>query len=104
MEDRLVGSFVYDSRITVPMDDRTLAHLQIVIANKLRRRERFAFTVPYSPERGTGRISMWLSPNIPTTFQFDRQLNSQLNQGWLEILRQASNSAQGLTILEEPAS
>ena len=35
---------VYHSTTTLMIDDRVLAHLQVVIINKLRRRESFTFT------------------------------------------------------------
>ena len=39
-----VGMLVYNGRMTLPIDDRVLAHLQVVVINKLRRRESFTFT------------------------------------------------------------
>ena len=41
---RLMGTLTYDSKLAVSFDDRILAHLQVVIGNKLRRGEPFFFT------------------------------------------------------------
>jgi len=39
-----VGKFTYQSGPRIDIEDRTLAHLQVVIANKLRRNESFIFS------------------------------------------------------------
>ena len=66
-----MGTLKYDSTITAEFDDRTLAHLQVVIWSKLRRGEHFAFT--FGDEAPPAqRTSVWCSPTIPMAFQFEQ--------------------------------
>ncbi len=55
---------------SVELDDRVLAHLQVVIYAKLRRNEAFAFTWNHGSEHGGGRSSIWLHPTTPLQFFF----------------------------------
>lgn len=52
-------------------EDHTLAHLQIVIVNKLRRRESFAFSWVEPVSSGSGRGTIWLHPSANLLFRFD---------------------------------
>jgi hypothetical protein len=96
-----MGTLTYDSRLTAEFDDRTLAHLQVVIWSKLRRSEHFAFTwVDDSTE--SRRTSMWCAPTIPMVFQYDRPEPQELNPRWIELLTKSANSGAGLRPLPEP--
>jgi len=96
-----MGTLNYDSRITVELDDRTLAHLQLVIWSKLRRGEHFSFT--WTEESATPeRTSVWCAPNIPMVFQYDRAEPAELNPRWMELLTKSANSGAGLRLLPEP--
>ena len=59
-----MGFFVYDNRCEIPMEDRTLAHLQIVVIDKLRRREKFAMNVV----NGRTMVTVWLNAYSPVMF------------------------------------
>lgn len=83
------------------IDDRTLAHLKVVIAAKLRRQENFFLSWTNEPEAGSGRISLWLSPSIPLQFRFYGSRQPQLNRAWLEVLTDLSHTARGLIIVSE---
>jgi len=96
-----VGRLVYgNSELTVEIEDRALAHLQIVIVAKLRRNEGFLFN--WTNEPGDGRHSVWLHQAIPLRFAFDNVGFSQINRQWLESLTVSASSAGGLRIVEEP--
>ena len=96
-----MGTLTYDSTLTVRFDDRTLTHLQMVIWAKLRRGEHFAFT--WTDEKAESkRTSVWCSPTIPMTFQFDEAEATQPNPRWIELLTKSANSAGGLRPLPEP--
>jgi hypothetical protein len=97
-----MGTFTYDSRVTVSFDDRVLAHLQAVIWSKLRRSETFAFTWTDPMRSGMGRTSVWLSPHVPLAFEYFGSRQPRLNPAWIELLTKASNSPGGLTIVPEP--
>jgi hypothetical protein len=96
-----MGTMTYDSRITAELDDRTLGHLQVVIWSKLRRGEHFAFTWIEESDQQR-RTSVWCSPTIPMSFQFEGAEPPELNPRWLEVLTKAANSAGGLRLVPEP--
>jgi hypothetical protein len=97
-----MGTLFYGgSRMAIPVDDRTLAHLQIVIGAKLRRREGFFFTWKEDQSVGGGRSTVWLDPAIPLHFKFSGSRQAQINREWLDQLANSSNSSQGLQLLDE---
>jgi hypothetical protein len=93
-----MGALVYDNDRQVDLEDRTLAHLQVVIVNKLRRRESFPFT--WSDERRT--ITIWISPNTPLEFVYHGNRRPRLNRAWLEELALSASSTGGLVVVPEP--
>jgi hypothetical protein len=96
-----MGTLNYDSTITAEFDDRTLAHLQVVIWSKLRRGEHFAFTFG-GEAPPANRTSVWCSPTIPMSFRFEEPDPPELNMRWLELLTKSANSAGGLRPMPEP--
>jgi hypothetical protein len=98
-----VGALLYgDRQRRFEIDDRTLAHLQLVISAKLRRREPFFFSVREDSE-ASGRISVWMAPAIPLHFRYTGSRPPMINRRWVEALHSAANSPSGLIVLEEPA-
>ncbi len=95
-----MGSLVYDDDRVAEFDDRTLAHLEVVIVNKLRRQESFPFT--WTDETRT--VTVWVSPNTPLEFNFAGNRRPQLNREWVEELALAASSSTGLVVLPEPAT
>jgi len=66
-----MGRFIYDTMAnSVDIDDRTLAHLRIVVMNKLRRTEAFMFDVEVGD--GSGRRSFWMHPSVPIALRVCR--------------------------------
>jgi hypothetical protein len=97
-----MGRFIYDSAGTsVDIEDRTLAHLRIVIMNKLRRSESFMFDVDVAD--GSGRRSFWMSPSVPIQFHFFGSRQPRINREWVEELMVAASGPHGLTVVPEPA-
>jgi hypothetical protein len=96
-----VGRFIYDTLgNSVDIDDRTLAHLRIVIMNKLRRSESFMFDVEMGD--GSGRRSFWMHPSVPLQFHFFGGRNPQINRTWVEELMLSASGPNGLTVTPEP--
>jgi hypothetical protein len=93
-----MGTLIYDGADGFTFDDRVLAHLQAVIATKLRRREGFLliWTDRTSPE-ATLR-SIWLDPSISLQFVFAHVELPELNRDWLAILTERANSNAGLLL------
>jgi hypothetical protein len=59
-----MGKLLYGTPPTeLEVEDRALAHLQVVVVNKFRRGECFAFSLPSSPADGTGRRFRCSSPS-----------------------------------------
>ena len=79
-----------------------LAHLQLVVGAKLRRREGFFFSWRDDPALGDGRSSIWLETSIPLYFRFSSPERHQINREWLEELSLSANNAQGLFLTTEP--
>jgi hypothetical protein len=95
-----MGHILYGSTPTViDLDDRTLAHIELVTLAKLRRSESFALTVD-APDGG--RSTYWLTASSPLEFHFEvgRQ---EINRDWLDLIIDTANSTSGMRIVPEPA-
>jgi len=97
-----MGKFIYAGDFTVDFDDRLLAHLQIVIASKLRRGESFNFSWRDDPDMGDGRTILWLHPSVPLIYKFFGSRPPVINRAWIEALSQSANTPAGLRIVPEP--
>lgn len=89
--------------VSVTMTDRELAHIKFVMVNKLRRGEPFTFSWDKSEAEGGGRASIWVSKEIPLTFEFDSSEPQEMNRRWLEELAASASTVSGLVLTEEPA-
>lgn len=96
-----MGRFIYGTNgNAVDIEDRTLAHLRVVVMNKLRRSESFMFDVEIGD--GSGRRSFWMHQSVPLQFHFYGSRQPSLNRDWIEELMLAAGGANGLTIVPEP--
>jgi hypothetical protein len=96
-----MGKLVYgDGGFNIDLDDRLLAHLQIVIGAKLRRRESFYFSWVSDDDK---RNSIWVQHSIPLRYHYGDGQSHQINREWLEALTISANGASGLTVADEPA-
>ncbi len=96
-----MGYLVYGSAQEYEFEDRTLAHLKVAITMKLRRQESFLMSWTNPPERGGGRVSIWLTPSIPLAFRFAGSRAPSLNKAWLEVMNELSNTPRGLILVSE---
>jgi hypothetical protein len=98
-----MGTLVYDTKSAViPVEDRTLAHLRIVVLAKFRRHESFAFNWTSAQGSGGGRGTIWLAPGIAVYFHFEGSKEPVINREWIDLLMRSANSTAGLSILPEP--
>ena len=94
-----MGHMLYGSTPTViDLDDRTLAHIELVTLAKLRRNESFAFTLDAADG---GRSTFWLNSSSTLEFRFDvgRQ---EINREWLDLIIDTANSTGGMRVVPEP--
>lgn len=96
-----MGTFMYGGVHEYEFDDRTLAHLKIVITSKLRRQESFLMSWVLPPERGGGRMSLWLTPSVPLIFRFAGSRTPQLDKHWISVLQELSHTPRGLIVVSE---
>ena len=96
-----MGTFAYGNSGEYEFEDRTLAHLKVAISMKLRRQECFFLSWSNPAERGSGRVSLWMSPNIPSTIRFSGSKAPELNEVWLRVLNELSHTPRGLVVISE---
>lgn len=96
-----MGYLVYGGAQEYEFEDRTLAHLKVAITMKLRRQESFLMSWVNPPEKGGGRLSVWLTPSIPLAFRFSGSRAPKLNKEWLEVMNELSNTPRGLIVVSE---
>lgn len=98
-----MGTLNYvDARYTAEIDDRTLAHLQIVICNKLRRNERFTLTLSPADGFDGPATVLWLASSLPVRFSYSTAEPQVINTAWLYLLAEAAAGRTGLRIVPEP--
>lgn len=94
-----MGQLLYGSPPEVfDIDDRTLAHLEIVILAKLRRNETFSLVLDYPT--GT-RTMLWFNQHLPLQVRLD-STDHEVNRAWLDALIDSANSPGGLRVTPEP--
>jgi hypothetical protein len=95
-----MGTLKYDG-VTVEFEDRLLAHMEVVIVQKLRRQESFLMTWQESDDLGGGRTGIWLHQAVLLAFHFTTNETPQIDRGWLEKLMVSANSPMGLFVADE---
>ena len=94
-----MGSLHYGSPPTsYELDDRALAHVELVVLAKLRRNESFALSLD-GPK--AGRTTIWVNAASTLRFEFD-ETTHEINRLWLDELIDSANTTTGLRIVPEP--
>ena len=89
-----MGQLIYGTPSdSFDLDDRTLAHVEIVTLAKLRRNESFALVLP----AGTGRTTLWVSPVSSLQFRID-DAKQEIDREWLDQLIEGANAPTGLRV------
>ncbi|UTT61565.1 ATP-dependent DNA ligase [Microcella humidisoli] len=99
-----MGTLTYDSTLSADFDDRTLAHLQMVMGAKLRRNEAFYFSWKDDHSIGNGRSVIWMHPTIPISFKFFGSRPPAINREWIDELMLLANTPSGLYLVPEPTT
>lgn len=90
-----MGRLFYTPESSFDIDDRLLAHLRIVMTNKLRRSEGFMLQVP---TLNGGHASLWISPHNSLIIQFFGGRAPQIDHELIDKLIHDASSADGLTL------
>ena len=97
-----MGKLTYEGSVKVDFDDRTLAHLMLVIGNKLRHGEPFHLSWRDDPSIGDGRSTVWIHPGSALVYKFYGSRTPKLNPAWIAALAHTANSPSGLYVVPEP--
>lgn len=95
-----MGHLIYDGS-RYAFEYRLLAHLKSAVGARLRKQESFFLSWTCSPEEGSGRNSIWLSPSCPLTFRFAGSRAPQINKVWLSVLSGTSHGGRGMIVMGE---
>lgn len=95
-----MGLLIYGEWQRYEFDDRQLAHVKAAVRHKLRMHECFLMSWVQA-EHSMGRISVWMSPEIPLTFQFAGSRRPTLNEHWVRVMEHMSNTPRGMVVLSE---
>ncbi|BDZ47423.1 hypothetical protein [Naasia aerilata] len=111
-----MGYLIYGVAPAIEIEDRVLRHLQLVIIQKLRRNESFAFNWDQEPQVGVGaghggpidleeasHGSIWISQHSLLYFRYSGKRENHYNPTWLEAMMQATYRTEGLSVVPEPA-
>ena len=96
-----MGKLIYGYGEEYDFDDRVLSHVKIAIVTKLRRHESFLLNWEIPSEQGGGRISLWISRELPMAFVFAGSRPPTLNERWMEALLESSQRTGGMVIIPE---
>jgi hypothetical protein len=83
------------------LDDRTLAHLQVVVVSKLRKNEAVLLSWNVDPGKGSGRYALWIETGIPIVFRYDGSRSIRINRAWLDAMMERSYTLAGLDLMPE---
>ncbi|WP_375384592.1 hypothetical protein [uncultured Microbacterium sp.] len=95
-----MGTLFYGDA-TFEMDDRLLAHLQIIVSMKLRRGESFFLSWSVRHNEGGGRTAIWVDNGVPIRLRFSGSRPPTINREWAEKMALAANSNLGLIVTDE---
>jgi hypothetical protein len=99
-----MGSLYYGPReIAIHIEDRTLAHLRVVVTTKFRRNEAFALSLQHRDGEPGDHTTLWLHPAIPLRFVFDEPERTDLSRAWMEELVNAANTTAGIHLTDDHA-
>ena len=93
-----MGFLVYHRARAIAVEDRALAHLQIVIIDKLRRREHFGLNLRIENHL----VTMWVTCSTPLQFVYEGNRRPRLNYPWVELLAGEASLTGTLVLLPEP--
>ncbi len=82
-------------------EDRLLAHLKVVIGQKLKKQESFFLSWQKPHDQGDGRMSLWLSPYATISFHFSGSKEPEMSKDWVRALNSLAHTPRGLIAISE---
>jgi hypothetical protein len=95
-----MGTLHYDGS-SFKLEDRLLAHLQVIISLKLRRNEAFFISWTLGASHGGGREAIWIDNGVPIRLEFEGSRPPAINREWAEALAMSANTNNGLVVTNE---
>jgi hypothetical protein len=95
-----MGRLIYGPTV-YELEDRVLAHLQLVVGMKLRRSEKFFVSWRNPDAEGSGRQSLWFDNGIHLSFEYDGTRIPAVNRDWVEAMASSAASNYGLQLTDE---
>lgn len=84
------------------LDDRVLAHIQVVVGLKLRRGENFFLSWRNPQTDGAGRRqSVWIDNGMHLAFEYESATMPPINREWAETLASSAATTFGLQVTDE---
>ncbi|MCS5713758.1 ATP-dependent DNA ligase [Herbiconiux sp. CPCC 205716] len=96
-----MGTLIYGGDFELEVDDRMLAHLQVVIIGRLRRAESCALSWSVPKAQGSGRETIWLNPHTALRFRFDSAERHTINPAWVALISETANRGD-IQLVQEP--
>ncbi|PPF32758.1 ATP-dependent DNA ligase [Rathayibacter sp. AY1A2] len=97
-----MGKLHYDGSVEIDVEDRVLAHLQIVLTAKLRRGESCLLTWRDENGMSDGRSAIGLHPSHTLRYSYAGGRMPRIKPAWISALTDLANSAGGLRFVPEP--
>ena len=91
-----MGRLIYRDKASFDIDDRLLAHLRIVIMNKLRRNEGFMLQVPVT--EGVRQASLWVHASNARVLQFYGGRAPAIDRELVDQMMHDASGPDGLTL------
>ncbi|BFM23424.1 hypothetical protein QE430_002184 [Microbacterium testaceum] len=91
-----MGRLIYRDRAAFDIDDRILAHLRIVVMNKLRRNEGFMLQLPVN--EGVRQASLWIHASNALVMQFYGGREPVIDRALVDQMMHDASGADGLTL------
>lgn len=95
-----MGQLIYGA-VKYTLDDRVLAHLQVIVSMKLRRGENFFVSWRSSMADGSGRQSVWIDNGMHLGFHYDGARIPTVNREWAEAMATSASTNFGLQLTNE---
>ncbi|MDD9151372.1 hypothetical protein PUY80_02190 [Plantibacter flavus] len=95
-----MGTLRYGNE-ALELEDRTLAHVQMVVVSKLRKGEAFLLSWTIDPAHGSGRYAIWIETGVPIVFRFTGSRPVALNRTWLQAMLDRTYTPAGLELMPE---